>query len=675
MNRLTLALILIAAAIFAPALCAASDEPATDEYRIRPLRHSLVTILMDTAGIKWGDAPERLGEDRVLVEKSGDARETYTGRSYPFNMPFRILGRETSGITHINEIRYHFKSGKLAAIDFICAEADGYKILEECFDSLNPPQSSGSKKGVFFNIFERFDDDTEIYVVNPVEGLPFIRAVGLRTAGADFSFSFDKEPIPNKPEGFGNLKWGDAPDALGANRTEAGGDANRRISVYSVRDSDVTFLGLPVKEARYSFARSKFFMAEVIFDEEHAARLLNNNTARKTFGEASMVRRAKEKVVAGFDVFGKEEYTWDDGDFIISLENSYPDSGRPWPTGAKMLFGPNAMIADALRSPRGGNWIDYAAGGFGGGSGTEGDPFIIAAPEQLAWLAVMVNGGNDMSGINFKMTSDIDLWESEWTPIGTSIIEGKNFNGTFDGGGHTITAMRITGKTTASGLFGVMGNGGTVRNITIRDGTALRAGVNTFAGGIACANYGYIDNCSADVTFTGVGVSGGIAAWNSGLISKCAAYGELSAGIGNRDITFSGGIVGYNYDGGSIKNCGANNVSLGSVSGGIAGINSYWGTVEGCSFDKTPYHGKDIGEVGRQEQFFDSAARRLRKDEKFREEAALYATLAAMLAAAVFFAFAASKVIGGNKKYLPLFYILLFILLAYSACLIWIQTR
>ena len=644
MKRLTLALILIAAAIFAPALCAASDEPSTDEYRIRPAKHPLVTNLIHLSGIEWGDAPERLGEARVLVERSGDARETYT---IPGKLDF----------PYFSEIRYHFKSGKLAAIDFICAETEGYKLLKEF---IGPPQASGLKNDMFSNIFEWYDDDTEIYVVNPAEGQPFLRAVDLRTAGTDFSFSFGKEPIPNKPEGFGNLKWGDAPDALGANRTEAGTDASRRISVYSTSDENTNFLGVPVKEARYSFARLKFFMAEVIFDEESSSHLYS--TARKTFGEASMVREAK----------GKEEYTWDDGDFIISLEYSYSDGVT---TGMKMLLGPNAMIADALRSPRGGNWTDYAASEFGGGSGTEGDPFIITTPEQLTRLAVMVNGGNDMSGINFKMTSDIGLWESEWTPIGTSISEGKNFNGTFDGGGHAITTMRITHKTTASGLFGVVGSGGTIRNIIIRDGAALRAGVNTFAGGIACANYGYINNCSADVTFTGVGVSGGIAAWNSGLISKCAAYGELSAGIDNRYTTFSGGIVGYNYDGGSIKNCDANNVSLGSVAGGIAGINSYWGTVGDCSFDKTQYHGKDIGAIGMQEQFFDSATRRLRKDEKFREEAALYAALAAILATAVFFTYAASKVIGGNKKYLPLFYILLFILLAYSACLAWIWIR
>ena len=55
---------------------------------------------------------------------------------------------------------------------------------------------------------------------------------------------------------------------------------------------------------------------------------------------------------------------------------------------------------------------------LGGGSGTQGDPYIIATEADLARLSVNVNDGHDYAGQYIKLTGDPDLNGEEWTPVG-----------------------------------------------------------------------------------------------------------------------------------------------------------------------------------------------------------------------------------------------------------------
>ena len=55
-------------------------------------------------------------------------------------------------------------------------------------------------------------------------------------------------------------------------------------------------------------------------------------------------------------------------------------------------------------------------------------------------LATEVNGGTTFSGMQIKLSNDIDLKSEEWMPIGRS---GKAFQGTFDGCGYTISNLKI----------------------------------------------------------------------------------------------------------------------------------------------------------------------------------------------------------------------------------------
>lgn len=87
------------------------------------------------------------------------------------------------------------------------------------------------------------------------------------------------------------------------------------------------------------------------------------------------------------------------------------------------------------------------------GEGEENDPYLIEDVEDLKKLAENVKNGTDYEGKYFQLTVNIDLKNEEWTPIGTIVYTGefgrseeRYFKGTFDGDGHQIANLTITGR-------------------------------------------------------------------------------------------------------------------------------------------------------------------------------------------------------------------------------------
>lgn len=75
---------------------------------------------------------------------------------------------------------------------------------------------------------------------------------------------------------------------------------------------------------------------------------------------------------------------------------------------------------------------------------------LINSAEELVDFANYVNDGHNCSGKTIYLTEDIDISSiANWIPIGNSArkSEGAYFAGTFDGGGHTITGLRLTSVT------------------------------------------------------------------------------------------------------------------------------------------------------------------------------------------------------------------------------------
>ena len=95
-------------------------------------------------------------------------------------------------------------------------------------------------------------------------------------------------------------------------------------------------------------------------------------------------------------------------------------------------------------------WDGSIASGYAGGDGTETNPYQISSPEQLAYLAQEVNGGNEYREKFFTLEADIDLNNLEWTPIGKT---HNIFFGFFDGKNHTIKNLSLSKVETSENPF------------------------------------------------------------------------------------------------------------------------------------------------------------------------------------------------------------------------------
>lgn len=215
------------------------------------------------------------------------------------------------------------------------------------------------------------------------------------------------------------------------------------------------------------------------------------------------------------------------------------------------------------------------AGLFGGGDGSESNPYLIQSQDHLAQLSADVNEGFSYTGLYFKLENDLDL-KGNWTPVGTKInSKERPFDGSFEGNHHSISNLNVQKDTDGAGLFGFTGPNSTIRNLTISSGKIeLTGAYKYYAAGIAGSNQGRIENCVNHASVSGCNYTAGIAGSSRGDIIQCSNTGmimgmENTAGIagGNNGNTsfchntgnvvgseYTGGIVGV-CDGGSIKDC------------------------------------------------------------------------------------------------------------------------
>ena len=255
---------------------------------------------------------------------------------------------------------------------------------------------------------------------------------------------------------------------------------------------------------------------------------------------------------------------------------------------------------------------------FSGGTGTQGDPWLIASQADLTALAEFLNSGNaeqfdaenagvgNCHGYYFKQTADIDLTGVAWEPIGYS--GGYYFAGNYDGGGHSITNAVSTGKVdpdgyATAGIFGWVAFG-SVANLHVKNANFVATGQNNYSyvGGIAGVCYGSsIKNCSVENSSlesrrnNNNNCAGSIVGYSTGgTFEKCAAENNQI-----RTMAYGGGFVGEvdddpNYGAGNstFTNCYVANCTVisetddsqgTSFSGGFAGeITDSTLTIQNC---------------------------------------------------------------------------------------------
>lgn len=243
---------------------------------------------------------------------------------------------------------------------------------------------------------------------------------------------------------------------------------------------------------------------------------------------------------------------------------------------------------------------DGTAVAFTKGRGTKEEPWLIENAEQLAYLAQQVNNGTDYKREHFRLVSDLDLRGNEWTPIGT---EGNLFWGGFDGDGHTITGMTITGKENSYvGLFGECRNF-TAASSYIKSVTVKGANISgkSFVGAIAGAGANISDCYSIENTIYASRCVGGVCGSLIGKISGCYNSSSVSG------ISTAGGIMGSaSYEGndgnGVVEYC--YNIGTVTVSeqdssvGGITGASANRYDISNClNCGKITGNGKNVGGI------------------------------------------------------------------------------
>ena len=224
------------------------------------------------------------------------------------------------------------------------------------------------------------------------------------------------------------------------------------------------------------------------------------------------------------------------------------------------------------------------------GSGYKGTIiYFISTVEQLRALATEVNGGTTFSGMQIKLSNDIDLKSEEWTPIGR---KDKAFQGTFDGCGYTISNLKIergvnnSSSNADMGLFGFTSDG-KVMNFTLYN-AFVKAGIDV--GAIAGTPYSYSNiTLAGDVKVEGYSYVGGMFGKNvyKGMENLTVRVNEGSYVKAESETyrTYVGGVIGFMGEGNIIISNVESNINVtGSTCdvGGITGIAHYGNTFENC---------------------------------------------------------------------------------------------
>lgn len=205
------------------------------------------------------------------------------------------------------------------------------------------------------------------------------------------------------------------------------------------------------------------------------------------------------------------------------------------------------------------------------------------------------------------LTADLDLAGGEFYGI-------PLFMGRFDGNGHTISGLDISGDASVTGLFRQVLAGGVVENLTVT-GSVTPGGTAKTIGGIAGENHGEIRNCAFEGAVKGTRCVGGIAGSNgpTGVIESCSVKGTAEgahrvggiAGESSGSIYFSTNFADVNTElSGSVApeeldlTLSAEELIDITDVGGIAGFSS--GTVRGCVNEGSvgyPQVGYNIGGI------------------------------------------------------------------------------
>ena len=271
----------------------------------------------------------------------------------------------------------------------------------------------------------------------------------------------------------------------------------------------------------------------------------------------------------------------------------------PRPPDAEPIVIDASLPIDADIAP------DVFHGLFSGGSGTVGDPYILATTRDLV-------GATDSaySAASFKVTADLDLSDSNFVPF-------EDFTGTFDGGGHRISHFSLSDDGSDSSCVGFFRSvEGMVSDVILVAPSITATGYSTaglligcsaglvirdqvlggqvtadyFAGGLvgsqSASNNGAPAGIASSSSSASVSAStaGGLVVSNAAVVIDSFATGEVSAppnnggGQGGGLVESNNGLVWRSYASGLVAGITPNPGGLISTNNNGAGLvgESFW---------------------------------------------------------------------------------------------------
>ena len=191
-----------------------------------------------------------------------------------------------------------------------------------------------------------------------------------------------------------------------------------------------------------------------------------------------------------------------------------------------------------------------ANGNFGGGDGTELNPYLVEDAQDL-WAV-----RNDLSA-HYKQTADIDLnvysTGDGWIPIGQETVE---FTGVYDGNNYEIRNLWCNNLVGNNGMFGYIRDGAKLKNILLKNTIIARAG--DYTGGLVGRCRNLSENAIVNCHVTGIinelninkqnigGLVGRVDSVGTTTIDNCSFEGQVFSSYVGTSAGYIGGLIGSN---------------------------------------------------------------------------------------------------------------------------------
>lgn len=244
---------------------------------------------------------------------------------------------------------------------------------------------------------------------------------------------------------------------------------------------------------------------------------------------------------------------------------------------------------------------------FASYSKTDGTYHIFNAAGLEEWAKQ-----EDCLTSNVVIENNIDMSGISWTPVGTNMQNG--YSGDFNGNNKTINGLSIKSEASNIGFFSGLASNAKVHDIKFTNASVEGNLSSSYAGVVAGASFGIINNCDiskatvtgycagaitgnnsvqvnncdvSDATVSANNIAGGIAALSYGKIEYCTVSGSSTITAGGTSSR-AGGIVGSTSQesgvetSGRLLKCAVDGATIsGVLAGGIAGESSF-GIVAQC---------------------------------------------------------------------------------------------